>query len=312
MLALAKPLRNSEDMQHPITIADNTKQMPDFIDKRDRAPLFRTRLAEAMTQRGTSQAALARATGADRSTVSALLAPGIRLPNAQLTADCATALGVSCDWLLGLTDRPEPVDALLASSVIFSEAPRALFDQELIGWHRAAAGYKIRHVPASLPDMLKTPEVVAWEYADYLGRSADQAIAAFQDQLDWMKSAQSDYEIAMPLHEISNFAKGLGYWSGLPLAARHAQMDHLIAICDTLYPALRLYLFDAHRVYSSPVTVFGPHLAAVYLGRQYIVFRDPDRVQSILHHFHGLVRAAPFGARGVRDHLARLQRLMDQ
>lgn len=299
-------------MQHPITIVDNIKQMQYFIDKRDRAPLFRIRLAEAMAQQGTSQAALARATGADRSTVSALLAPGIRLPNAQLTADCATALGVSCDWLLGLTDRPEPVDALLARSVTFSEAPRALFDQELIGWHRAAAGYKIRHVPASLPDMLKTPEVVAWEYADDLGRSADQAIAAFKDQLDWMKSAQSDYEIAMPLHEISNFARGLGYWSGLTLSIRHAQMDHLIAICDTLYPALRLYLFDAHRVYSSPVTVFGPHLAAVYLGRQYIVFRDPDRVQSILQHFDGLIRAAPFGARGVRDHLARLQRVMDQ
>ena len=312
MLPLAKWLRNSEDMQHRVTIVDNIEQMPDFIDKRDRAPLFRIRLAEAMAQRGISQAGLARATGADRSTVSALLAPGIRLPNAQLTADCATALGVSCDWLLGLTDRPEPVDALLASSVTLTDAPRALFDQELIGWHHAAAGYKIRHVPASLPDMLKTPEVVAWEYADHLGGSAEQAIAAFQDQLDWKKSAHSDYEIALPLHEISNFARGLGYWSGLPLAARQAQMDHLIAMCDTLYPALRLYLFDAHRVYSSPVTVFGPHLAAVYLGRQYIVFRDPDRVQSILQHFDGLVRAAPFGARGVRDHLARLQRVIDQ
>ena len=299
-------------MQHTVTVADKTKHMPDFIDKRLRAPLFRTRLAEAMAERGISQAALARATGADRSTVSALLAPGIRLPNAQLTADCATALGVSCDWLLGLTDRRDPVDDLLARSVTLSEAPRALFDQELIGWHRAAAGYKIRHVPASLPDMLKTPEVVAWEYADDLAHDADQALAAFQDQLAWMKSAHSDYEIALPLHEISNFAKGLGYWSGLSLTARHAQMDHLIALCDTLYPALRLYLFDAHRVYSSPVTVFGPHLAAVYLGRQYIVFRDPDRVQAILQHFDGLVRAAPFGARGVRDHLARLQRGMDQ
>ncbi|GLS88302.1 XRE family transcriptional regulator [Cypionkella aquatica] len=286
--------------------------MPSFIDKRDRAPLFRERLAQAMAQNGISQAALARKTGADRSTISALLGAGTRLPNAQLTADCAMALGVSCDWLLGLSRRPEPIDELLAASVTLAEAPRALFDQEMIGWHHAAAGYKIRHVPASLPDMLKTPEVVAWEYADHLGRSADQAIVAFQDQLAWMKTAQSDYEIAMPMHEISNFARGLGYWSGLPLSARHAQMDHLIAICDTLYPSLRMYLFDAHRVYSSPVTVFGPHLAAVYLGRHYIVFRDPARVQSILQHFDGLVRAAPFSARAVRDHLARLQRAMDQ
>ena len=201
---------------------------------------------------------------------------------------------------------------MLAALIILQYGPRALFDQDLIGWHRAAAGYKIRHVPASLPDMLKTPDVVRWEYADQLGRSSEQALAAFQDQLDWMRTAQSDYEIALPLHEIHNFAKGLGYWNGLPLQARHAQMDHLIALCDTLYPSLRVYLFDAHRVYSSPVTVFGAQLAAVYLGRHYIVFREPARVQSIVQHFDGLVRDARIEARAVSAHLARLQRGMDQ
>jgi transcriptional regulator with XRE-family HTH domain len=286
--------------------------MQTLIDKRDRAPLFRARLAQAMAEKAVSQAALARATRVDRSTISALLSPGTRLPNAQLTADCAVALGVSCDWLLGLSGRPEPVEDVLATSVSLTEAPRALFDQDLIGWHRAAAGYKIRHVPASLPDMLKTPDVVRWEYADQLGRSSEQALSAFQDQLDWMRTAQSDYEIALPLHEIHNFAKGLGYWNGLPLQARHAQMDHLIALCDTLYPSLRIYLFDAHRVYSSPVTVFGAQLAAVYLGRHYIVFREPARVQSIVQHFDGLVRDARIEARAVSAHLARLQRGMDQ
>lgn len=286
--------------------------MQSLIDKRDRAPLFRARLAQAMAEKAVSQAALARATRVDRSTISALLSPGTRLPNAQLTADCAVALGVSCDWLLGLSGRPEPVEDVLATSVSLTEAPRALFDQDLIGWHRAAAGYKIRHVPASLPDMLKTPDVVRWEYADQLGRSSEQALSAFQDQLDWMRTAQSDYEIALPLHEIHNFAKGLGYWNGLPLQARHAQMDHLIALCDTLYPSLRIYLFDAHRVYSSPVTVFGAQLAAVYLGRHYIVFREPARVQSIVQHFDGLVRDARIEARAVSAHLARLQRGMDQ
>ena len=311
-LALARGGENAKNTLHNITNDDNNHQMLPLIDKRDRAPLFRTRLAQAMAERAVSQAALARATRVDRSTISALLSPGIRLPNAQLAADCATALGVSCDWLLGVSDRPEPVENLLATSISLTDAPRALFDQELIGWHRAAAGHKIRHVPASLPDMLKTPEVVRWEYADHLAHLSEQALAAFQDQLDWMRSAQSDYEVALPLHEIHSFAKGLGYWNGLPLQARHAQMDHLIALCDALYPSLRIYLFDAHQVYSSPVTVFGTQLAAVYLGRQYIVFREPARVKAIVQHFDGLVRNARIEARAVSAHLARLQRQMDQ
>lgn len=281
--------------------------MPDMIDKRDRAALFRTRLAQAMAEQGLSQSVLARAVGVDRSTVSALLAGGTRLPNAQLAADCAHALGVSCDWLLGLAGRPEPVADLLAASVTLTDAPRALFDASIFGWHQQAAGYKIRHVPATLPDMFKLPELVAWEYRDHLGRSADQAIAAFEDQLQWMRGARSDYEIALPAHEISSFTAATGYWQGLPPDLRRAQLDHLIRLYDELYPALRLYLFDAHRVFSSPVTVFGPHLAVIYLGRHYIAFRDPARVLSISQHFDWLVRAAPMGAREVMGHLRDLR-----
>ena len=279
----------------------------EIIDKRDRASLFRTRLAEAMALKTMSQAALARATGVDRSTVSALLTSATRLPNAQLAADCAGALGVSCDWLLGLSDRPEPAAELLAASVRMIDAPRALFDAEIFGWHQAAAGYKIRHVPATLPDLLKLPPLVEWEYREALGQSPDQAIAAFQDQLTWLRGARSDYEIALPLHEITSFALATGYWAGLPLAIRRAQMDYMIRMASELYPSLRLYLFDAHRVFSSPVTVFGPHLAAVYLGRQYIVFRDPSRVASISQHFDWLVREAAFGARAVIEHLQGLR-----
>ncbi len=281
--------------------------MPDMIDKRDRATLFRHRLAQAMAEAGQSQSALARATGVDRSTISTLLAPGTRLPNAQLAADCAAALAVSCDWLLGLAGRPEPVEELLAAAISLTDAPRALFDEVMFGWHRDAAGFKVRHVPATLPDMLKTRAVVSWEYRDALGRTPDQAVTAFEAQLNWMRGARSDYEIAIPLHGLADFAAGSGYWAGLPAPARLEQLDHMIQLCEQLYPSLRLYLFDAHRVFSSPVTIFGPHLAAIYLGRQYIAFRDPVRVAGISQHFDWLLRNATCSARDVPDNLRLLR-----
>jgi transcriptional regulator with XRE-family HTH domain len=89
--------------------------MSETVDKRARAALFRDRLAEAMTDRGATQAGLARRIGVDRSTVSQLLSgESARLPNAQVVAECAGALGVSADWLLGLTDRPENAADLVA------------------------------------------------------------------------------------------------------------------------------------------------------------------------------------------------------
>lgn len=281
-------------------------------DHNNRPELFRDRLGQALAASGLNQSSLARAAGVDRSTISALLAPGTRLPNAPLVAACAAALSVTSDWLLGLSDRPDTPEQALAAALTFTEAPRALFDATIFGWHQQAAGYKIRHVPASLPDMLKTPEVVEWEYQDPLGPDAAQSIAAFQAQLAWLRGAKSDYEIAFPLHEIESFARGEGYWHGLPLPARRAQLDQLLALADGLYPSLRLYLFDAHRVFSAPVTVFGPQRAVVYLGRDYVEFRDPSAITRIAGHFDWLVREARLGAREAPDFLRALRAELDQ
>jgi transcriptional regulator with XRE-family HTH domain len=280
--------------------------MTDKVDKRDRAPIFRARLAEAMADRKITQASLARQTGVDRSTISALLQPGTRLPNAQLAADCAQAMGISADWLLGLSGRPEPIADLLAASLTLTEAPRALIDERIFGWHQEAAGYKIRHVPATLPDMLKTRAVVEWEYAPQLGRTAEQALGAFEDRLRWMRAAGSDYEIALPIHELDAFATGTGYYDGLPAALRLQQLRHLVTLCDQLYPSLRLCLFDARQLFSAPVTVFGPLLAVIYLGRHYLAFRDSARVETITQHFDLLVREAKVGARDMGAHLQAL------
>lgn len=281
--------------------------MPEIPDKRDRATLFRARLAEAMAERGLSQSALARACGVDRSTVSQLLSPGKRMPNADLAAACAQALGISADWLLGLTERPEPLADILAASLSVTEAPRALIDETIFSWHREAAGYKIRHVPATLPDMLKTRAMLTWEYEMQLGRSPEQAIGASEDRQAWMRQARSDYEIALPLHELAAFAGGTGYYDGVPVQVRRDQFDHLIDLSQSLYPSLRIYLFDARRVFSAPVTVFGPLLAVIYLGRYYFAFRDRARVDRIAAHFDSLVREASMSAREVPGHLAMLR-----
>jgi len=281
--------------------------MMDRITKSDRAELFRHRLATAMGEKSFNQSSLARAIHVDRSTVSQLLVMGsTRLPNAQLVGECATALGVSADWLLGLTERPERTADILVASMTATKAPRALIDDQIFAWHQEAAGYKIRHVPASLPDMLKTREMLIWEYTPHLGRSAEQAIGASQDRLNWMRTSRSDYEIAMPVHDLRAFAHAEGYYSGLPADIRRDQLQRLLDLNDQLFPTLRLFLYDARRVWSSPITVFGPLLAVLYLGHDYLAFRDSQRVQGFTRHFDWLVREATVPDRDVPDYVAEL------
>lgn len=282
--------------------------MHNKLDKRARADLFRERLGQAIETAATNRSALARAAGVSRSTISQLLEAGAtRLPNAQLAADCAEALGISTDWLLGLTDRPERVGDILAHSVEMTEAARTVSDEQILSWHREASGYKIRHVPATLPDLLKSREVLSWEYEAFLGKTPDQAIRAMEDSLDWMGGTGSDYEIAMPLHEIDAFAHGTGYWHGLGRDARREQLDRMARHTDDLYPSLRLFLFDARRVFSAPITVFGPLVAVVYVGTAYLAFRQGARVRALSTHFDWLVRAAEVDARHASAHLAALR-----
>ena len=122
-----------------------------------------------------------------------------------------------------------------------------------------------------------------------------------------MQTTRSDYEIALPLFEVQSFAAGTGYYQSLPEAARHAQMAHLIDLSTRLYPRLRVSLFDARRLYSAPVTIFGPLLAVIYTGGHYMAFRDVERVETFTNDFDLLVREASVTARALPDHLNALR-----
>ena len=286
--------------------------MVDILDKRARADNFRTRLARAMQRADLTQSGLARAIGVDRSTISQLLkGDGGRLPNAHVVGACASALGVSADWLLSLSDRPESAAEIMSTTMSLTEAPRALVDERIFAWHREAEGYKIRHVPAAMPDMLKTRAMLEWEYEPHLGRTAEQAITASEERLNFMRQAQSDYEIAFPLYELLSFAAGTGYYEGLPAHLRRDQIDRLLALNDQLYPRLRIYLFDAQRLYSAPLTIFGPLLAVFYVGAYYMAFRERDRIDPFTRHFDRLVREARVTPRDLPGLLGQLKDRID-
>ena len=274
------------------------------MDKRRRASLFRERLMEVMSMKGMTKSGLSRAAKVDRSTIGQLLKNDHpRLPNAQLTADAANALGVSTDWLLGLTNRPETPGDIVAAALSLSPAERTSADEQLLEWHHEAAGYKVRHVPATLPDVLKTKRMLDWEYASVRERRLPEAFSAMQDQLQWLSSGVSDYEIAVPVHEIESCAAGTAYYKGVEKSVRYEQLGFIADQCDQMFPRLRIFLFDAHRVFSSPVTIFGPNLAVVYVGQCYLAFREVERVKSLSSHFDWLVREAVVDARNVSTHI---------
>lgn len=270
------------------------------MDKRERSRIFRLRLKDRLKISGISRSALARACGVDRSTIALLLhEEETRLPNAHLAAECASVLGVSLDWLLGLTERSETASDLIETSFRLTEAERTSADAQIEEWLQESAGYKIRHVPATVPDILKTEAVLEFEYSNFIEKTPQQAMSASFNKVEWLRRPGSDYEICVSKEMLESLARGEGYWRGLSKTAREEQLRHMVTCCGELYPSLRVYLYDPKVMFSAPVTVFGPLLAVIYIGQYYMVFREPRQIEAFTTHFDRLVRDSEIDARSV-------------
>jgi len=153
---------------------------------------------------------------------------------------------------------------------------------------------------------MKTEEVLRYEFADYVAKTVDQAIAATQGRLAYTRHPETDMEICMSRQALEGFGRGEGQWVGLPAAARNAQLQRMAALCEELYPSLRLHLFDALTCFSVPYTIFGPMRAAIYIGQTYFVFTTTPHIRTLTRHFDELVRAAAVEARDAGAFLSRL------
>ena len=282
------------------------------MDRRDTAQRFRERLHEAMEKGRLNRSALAVRTGIDRSTLSQLLSPETdRLPRADTAAAIASALHVSLDWLLGLSQQPKLGADIVLESMEVRVSANAPVDESLAAWYAEAVDYKLRHVPATLPDLMKTEEVLDYEFRDFVAKTTDQAIAVSHGRLAYVRLPETDIEIGQSRQSMESFARAEGIWRDLSLAARRAQLDHMIALIDELYPTLRMFLFDGLTHFSVPYTVFGPQRAVVYVGQIFFAFNTTEHIRVLTRHFDALVRASTVPAHVAGDFLRGLRRELD-
>jgi transcriptional regulator with XRE-family HTH domain len=261
------------------------------MDKRDLSGEFRKRLNTLIGRTGLNQSAFAARVGIDRSALSQMLSGATtRLPRSETLASIASGNGVTIDWLLGLTAREGQTGELRAALEIGEGADEP--EQTLLTrWHEEAAGTKIRYVPATLPDQMKTPALIAFE-ARHAGRNAISRQGETDLRLAWNRRPDTDMEVCMPRQTLEQLAEGRDQFAGLSLSARREQLDHMAKLLDELYPSFRLYLYDARSRYSAPYTVFGSTRAAVYMGGLYLVLNAIEPVRTLTRHFDGLVRGA--------------------
>ncbi|MFQ5760260.1 MAG: helix-turn-helix domain-containing protein [Acidiferrobacterales bacterium] len=269
--------------------------------------VFRERLNSVIQQSGRSRSAFAAEVGMDRSTLSQLLSDANdRLPRAETIAAIANKAQVSTDWLLGLSQEGQLGTDVL-SRALEVEAESALpGDARLLRWQAEALGYKIRYVPTTLPDLLRTEEVIRYEYGEYGTHVPKARIERTEAQLAYSRQPETDMEACSSFQSLEAFAHGEGVWRNLSARTRQAQIDWMMVLLDELYPTFRWFLYDGLKRYSAPLTIFGPKRVAIYLGNMYFVFNSTEHIRVFTHHFDELIRVAVVQPPDVIDFLKKL------
>ena len=261
--------------------------------KHQTVEIFRTRLADVISRSGKSRLAFAKHVGIDRSTLSQILSnDNDRLPRVETLAAIAHAQQVSIDWLVGLSGEGQLGPGVLEQSVQIEPDAPSPADLRLARWHAEAAGYKIRYVPTTLPDILKLDRVIDYEYHRFAAVDPGQSLDLTQTKLQLQRNTGSDLEVCNSIQAVEGFARGEGIWRDLDVRIRREQLSHMIELADELYPAVRWFLYDSRNRYSAPLTVFGPKRAVVYVGQMYFVFNSAEHIRYLTKHFDDLIRAA--------------------
>lgn len=265
------------------------------MDREEVVALFRERLQETIEAAGESRAAFAERAGLDRSTLSQLLSPeNKRLPRSETLLNIARTTQLSVDWLLGLSQTQQLAAEFVGEAPEIAPGAASPLDERLRRWHADAIGYKIRYVPSTLPDLLKTETVIQYEFAGFGDRITDMQRDEAEARLAYSRKPETDIESVSSFQSISLFANGEGIWGDLPKEARREQLEQIAHLADELYPTFRWFLYDGLRNFAAPFTVFGPKRAALYLGGMYFVFTATEQVRVLSRYFDQLIRDARY------------------
>ncbi len=277
------------------------------MDRRKTVEVFRERLSEVIERSGLNRTAFAEKVDLDRSTLSQLLSPSNdRLPRAETITGIARREQVSVDWLLGLSQEGQLRADVMAGVLQIEPGAASPADARLARWHADAVGYKIRYVPTTLPDLLKTEEVIRYEYQEYGVQVPQSRIEQAGKRLAYSRLPETDMEVCSSIQSVEEFALGHGIWKNLSVASRIDQLKAMLTLLDELYPTLRWFLFDGLQRYSVPLTIFGPKRAALYAGNMYVVFNSTEHIRALTKNFDDLIRAAMVQPPDVYDFIGRL------
>ena len=263
------------------------------MDRRETVEVFRRNLRDVIGRSGMSRSAFAARLGLDRSTLSQLLSTAnLRLPRAETIAAIAASEQVSVDWLLGLSQEGQLGAEVVGQDLEIAAGAGSPADERLHRWHAEAVGYKIRYVPSTLPDLLKSEEVIDFEFREQ-GSTVPQArLQEAEERLAYSRRPETDIEVCCSYQSVEGFARGEGIWRALPADVRRREIETMIGLLDELYPTLRWFLFDGLSHYCVPLTIFGPQRVAVYFGNMYVVFNSTEHIRELTRHFDNLIRAA--------------------
>lgn len=263
------------------------------MDKKKCGKAFQQRLRTALEQTGDTVSGFCREHDLDRPTITQLLlAKDYRMPRGDTLAALATALNVSADWLLGLSEDPQKGIELVDAAINIGIERAVPSSLSIADWHRQVPDSKIRCVsPLGIPDQLKTDDTLLYEYLPIYG--TEKKVRAFIESADRRvitERRRKDYEVCISQQRLHDFAHGAWLWGSMPARQRRKQLEYMADEADALYPHFRLHVFDEMQMLSNSFYVFGSKAAMWVTDTGKLVFNRATHIDYFNNMFDSYIR----------------------
>jgi hypothetical protein len=122
-----------------------------------------------------------------------------------------TSFTKSVDWLLGLSQKDQFSADIVPEAVHIEPNAPSPVDERLMRWHLEAAGYKIRHVPTTFPDLLKIEPVVRFEYERFTALGPERGLESAHSKLTYLRRPETDMEACNSVQAVGD-RRARGEW----------------------------------------------------------------------------------------------------
>lgn len=270
------------------------------MKKEDVFETFQERLKRSIQALEISPTEFCRKNDIDRSTLTQLMHnKDLRVPRIDTLAKLSCALGVSSDWLIGISNEKGTMAEIMSESLrtipSYDSASEYKEPLEQIA-ETGDIDTKIRHHLITVPEYLYLDKIIPQYYSNLrvndreeFSKIIDRFIHVLRPNVPKMA-----FETIFSVQVLQKMVERRDRWRNISKEDIRDQLLHIADYYEEIYPQQQLYLYDEVDRLCAPMLIYGSKKVSLWVGSFHFVFNASNVVNAAHENLNAMIRIAKY------------------